>query len=161
MAVIIAVDSKRWYWALTTARSCSNAVARGTSPAGLICTKASNEFWRTYRAPRIEHPALKSQHQDEAVAAFHKRTFHLAIAEGQRVVGGYAVINGELCGLWTSLPGRGIGRWLLADAIRAGADRLDCYAGTAGFYAKAGFRTTIIERNRTPGGEAVHFMRRG
>lgn len=161
MAVIVAVDSKRWYWALTTARSVSADVARGTAPAGMICTKASNEFWRTYRAPHIEHPAIKAQHHDDAVAAFHKRTFHLAIAEGQRVVGGYALINGELCGLWTASPGRGIGRWLLHDAVRKGADRLDCDESLVGFYKKAGFRTTIVEPSYDKNATAVHFMRRG
>lgn len=161
MAVIIAVDSKRWYWALTTARSCSVDVARGTSPAGIICTKAANEFWRTHKPSRLAHPALKDHAHELAVEAFAKRTYFLAVAEGQRVVGGYALINGELCGLWASKPGTGIGRWLLHDAVRRGADRLDCYAGLVGFYAKAGFRTTIVEDNHVKGGEAVHFMRRG
>lgn len=73
---------------------------------------------------------------------------------------GYAIRpNGELVMVFSTMRGRG--DLLVADAVANGATHLDCFAGyLPALYGRHGFVTTRTEANWTPGGPAVHYMRK-
>lgn len=75
---------------------------------------------------------------------------------GNVTVGGYMLLSGLLVGLW----GRGLGDWIIRDALHHGANRLDCFDGYLyRLYRKHGFHAVLAEANHTPGGPDVVFMR--
>lgn|SRR5574343_348829 len=67
--------------------------------------------------------------------------------------------DGEVCLLWSLVPGRG--EELVAAAVEAGGTRLDCFDGyLPSLYARHGFVETHREPNWTPGGPDVVYMSR-
>lgn len=81
------------------------------------------------------------------------------VKQDAKTVGGYAVISGELMGLWCNVPGSG--DWLVRNAVRDGADRLDCFDGyLTKLYGRAGFKVILREPNYVEGGQDVVWMRK-
>lgn len=65
--------------------------------------------------------------------------------------------NGALIGVYSLIRGRGEG--LVTEAIKAGANKLDCFDGfLPDYYAQFGFEETERLPNWTPGDPDVVFM---
>ena len=77
--------------------------------------------------------------------------------EGQKINGGYCVLNGELIGFWCTI--KGSGTWLLDQAISDGAKHLNCFDGfLVDFYKARGFVEVERKLNWTEGGPQVVYM---
>lgn len=145
----------------------------GLQPAVLINTDV-NTFRRELNLAQWAHPLVHANtHRPDLIVMKHAIDHHkrlkgdlstkwtkdpaLVLAKrGNDVVGGYAVVDGELLGLW----GFGIGDWLVRAAVRDGATHLDCFDGwLPQFYKHNGFRETLREPNYNRGGPSVVFMR--
>jgi hypothetical protein len=129
--------------------------------------KVAKAYQRIYpeREPAMYAGEIVQARSKELALANIKRFYqiHCTIRlayEGADQVGGYVVLEGELLGFHNIR--RGVGEWMLRQAIKDGANRLDCFAGHAeSLYHKWGFREVLREANRTPGGPDVVFMRMG
>lgn len=145
----------------------------GLQPAVLINTDV-NTFRKELNLAQWAHRLVRENtHRPDLIVLKHAQDFHnraqkrqsttwtkdpaLVLAKrGNDVVGGYAVIDGELLGLW----GFGLGDWLVRGAIKDGATHLDCFDGwLPKFYQRNGFRETLREPNYNKGGPSVVFMR--
>jgi hypothetical protein len=132
-----------------------------------IALKVAEEYKRIYpqREPTMYAGDVVAVRSKELAAANLKRfyenncTIRLCY-EGAEQVGGYVVLSGELLGFHNIR--KGAGEWMLRQAIKDGAERLDCFAGHAeALYHKWGFREVLREANRVTGGPDVVFMRKG
>lgn len=84
-------------------------------------------------------------------------TFRLVVKD--KIIGGYAVINEELCSLWCTDEGKG--GWLVQSAIYDGATRLECFdiPHLINLYNSKGFVETFREPNWTIGQPDVVYMK--
>lgn len=154
-AVIVKVDVQTWHNAFSTVRSRDGLVRAMTSEPMGVVGECGAEF---HRRRSMALSAGSRESSRDALERFYSETCHLRLAkEGNRVVGGFVVLDGTLMGLW----GRGIGDWLVREAISLGAEKLDCFDGyLPGFYAKHGFREILREPNITDLRGDVVWMRR-
>lgn len=104
----------------------------------------------------LKHAEDHHMYKDQPPAWYRAPVLMLA-KRGNDTVGGFAIIQGQLCGLW----GLTIGDWLVQWAIKLGAVHLDCFdtGYLVQFYRKHGFVERIRELNHTHGGPDVVFMR--
>lgn len=132
-----------------------------------ITLRVAEAYKRIYpeRPVTLHAGEIVSVRTRELAAANLKRfyanncTIRLAY-EGAQQVGGYVVLEGELLGFHNIR--KGVGEWMLRQAIKDGANRLDCFAGHAErLYHKHGFREVIRELNKEAGGPDVVWMRMG
>lgn len=132
-----------------------------------ITLRVAEAYKRIYPArDLVQHQGeIITSHIKATAAANLKRfyanncTIRLAY-EGAQQVGGYVVLEGELLGFHNTR--KGVGEWMLRQAIKDGANRLDCFAGHAErLYHRHGFREVIRELNKEPGGPDVVWMRMG
>ena len=130
--------------------------ARRELPHGEALTRAPvtaliivDAFWAA--AKEVEDHA-------EQEAEFYRERCKLFLAmDGNTVVGGFGVLNGELIGLF-AWPGTW-GVWLLLRAMGEGATRLNCFDGfLPEYYAKYGWREVRREPNYKAGGPDVIYM---
>ncbi|UPW35195.1 hypothetical protein [Pseudomonas phage PCS5] len=77
--------------------------------------------------------------------------------DGNAVTGGYMILDGTLQGVFSFT--KGMGPWLIRQAIAEGARKLDCFDGfLPEFYKQFGFVEVRREANWTKGGPDVVFM---
>lgn len=96
----------------------------------------------------------------ESLEVFYKDICKLRMAkDGNVVVGGYMILNGHLKSVFSFR--KGMGTWLVRQAMNDGAMYLDCFDGfLVDFYKSLGWSTLSRERNWTPGGPDVVYMHR-
>ncbi|AWD90636.1 GNAT family N-acetyltransferase [Pseudomonas phage Nerthus] len=143
-------DQTAFYYALNHARRTNKNGASLTS-AEDVTIDIANAFRQYWAArPNTDHKV--------AQAMFYKDHCKLYLAkDGNKVTGGFIVIDGELRSLFTNV--KGIGSWLLFWAIREGAKRLDCFDGyLVEFYKRHGFKETKRVENWAHGGPQVVYM---
>lgn len=133
--ILISVSFEKFLCGLSAARRSSQRIADAT------CTV--DELLERYGKMRSEQ---------------HKESRYFLVTEDNKVVGGFAVIQGELVALFSRV--RGLGHWLLRNAVAAGAFRLNCFDGyLSELYKNHGFVIYARARNYTPGGPDVVYMR--
>lgn len=129
----------------------AHGLARRTLPRVAEHTLTADEVVLKYA--KDHHAYGKQVHPPKW---WRKPVFVLA-QRGNEVVGGFAIIDRELCCFW----GPGIGSWLLHHAVNHGAEFLDCFDGfLPEWYSKHGFTETLREPNLVAGEREVVFMRR-
>lgn len=154
-AVIVKTDLQEYLNQLSTARSLVPRVRFNTDTGptiGIAVSHALQRYRGTWAAAATPGTAL--------VDRFYQQRVHLRLVKADNVViGGFAVIEGELKGLWCVR--HGCGDWIMREAVSLGADRLDCFDGyLPAFYAKHGFREVLREKNHEKHGPDVVWMRR-
>lgn len=152
-AVIVNTDLAEYLNQLSTARSLVPRVRFNTDTGPTIAIAVSHALQR-YRG------AQGKSYTPVMAGRFYQQHVHLRLIKADNVViGGFAVIEGELKGLWCLRPG--CGDWIMREAVSLGADRLDCFDGyLPEFYAKHGFREVLREKNHEKHGPDVVWMRR-
>jgi hypothetical protein len=143
-AVLVRSDLNQYQNQLNLARRLDPLVRANVSPEAELVVRYAQELHR-----------LRSQKASQGTL---DRNLCIRLAKRDNVVvGGFLVVSGELMGLW----GRGIGDFLIRDAISLGANRLDCFDGyLPRLYSKHGFQAILRSPNYTKGQPDVVWMRR-
>lgn len=155
--IIRCTESRQIYFALNHNRRRSGLVAEHCSTENEVVMKIAAEFRRIYPASTT----CDRQRHNILHAEYYKRHCHaFVMKEGQDTRGGFVVLSGELMGLHHLDPGHG--DFLMHHALKAGADRLDCFdvPHLIALFTKHGFVEVLREANTTPGKPDVVFMRK-
>lgn len=131
---------------------------RNRVPVGVFKVTADQFVYRAALAaasdPRIA--ASITDPYDYGPADLSKATCFLAFQDSV-CVGGFMVLEDELCCLWSTV--RGVGSFLVRHAITEGATVLNCFdGGLVDYYRKHGFEEYCRTPNWTEGEPDVVFM---
>lgn len=130
-------------------------IHRDNSPDGMRYRLALISDWNAPKGDATIGDSL-TDYRDESSVVPGAR-YYVDMGEGITTGGFIVKPDGELVGVFSSIPGRGDA--LISAALNAGATHLDCFDGyLTEFYARHGFREYRREPNWTPGGPAVVYM---
>jgi hypothetical protein len=130
----------------------------------LSCTDASElvmlyaETFRNLCMPTEGTEPDRMRHK-QRLQDYHKNDCCIRVAkEGNRTVGGYMVLQGQLLAFHHHLRGRGL--WMLDDALHHGANKLTCFdlPPLVKLYTERGFEVTGRLDNWNQGGPDVLSM---
>lgn len=116
------------------------------------------ETFRKLRVPSDEEETNRQRHK-QRLQDFHKTDCIIRVAEeGNRTVGGYMILQGQLLAFHHHQ--RGKGTWMLDDAISCGAKHLTCFdlKPLVKLYTGRGFEVTGRLDNWQQGGPDVLSM---
>lgn len=158
--VIVKAGPDAFHYALETNKGRRAVVREGCSTKEEVTLRCAQEFHRlNSKSPSFR---VRTRHQqNDLIEQFHKRHCHIRLCkEGDRADGGFIVLCGELIGMHNVKPGTG--DWMMREAVRLGADRLDTYdvPHLIQLYTKHGFREVLREPNIKKGQPDVVWMRR-
>lgn len=159
--IILQVPMEKYYYALNHNARRRPEICGSVTPAEELCLIISREFHR--RNPQTLLVTLSTRRNDWAkrVADFYTKVCHVRVAaDGNDKRGGFVVMDGELMTLHSI--DKGNGDWLMREALRLGANRLDTYdiPYLISFYQKHGFREVLREANTKKGMPDVVWMRK-
>lgn len=153
--VLVKVPLDKWVHAVNFARRTDPRVNANLHSEGAVAVKIAGEYRRLCHA---EGSTRREQHA--RLEEFYSKHCHLRLAkDGNKVMGGFIVLSGELMCLWNIK--RGNGDWMIRDALSLGADKLDHFAvpHLVQLYVKHGFGMVLSEPNHNLGGPDVHWRR--
>lgn len=153
--VLVKVPLDKWVHAVNFARRTNPLVNANLHPEGAIAVKIAVEYRRLYPVA-----GRAARGQRACIEEFYSKHCHLRLAkDGNKVMGGFIVLSGELMCLWNIK--RGNGDWMIRDALSLGADKLDHFAvpHLVQLYVKHGFGMVLSEPNHNLGGPDVHWRR--
>ena len=130
-------------------------IHRDNSPDGMRYRLALISDWNAPKGDATIGDSL-TDYRDESSVVPGAR-YYVDMGEGITTGGFIIKPDGELVGVFSSIPGRGDA--LVSAALNSGATHLDCFDGyLTKFYGRHGLVEYKREPNWTPGGPAVVFM---
>lgn len=160
---IIPASPEQFYYSMNFNARRRPQIKTTCSAAEDIVLKVAQEFQReTAMLPPVSRVSTGNSiaHKGRLLAFYKHRALIRVVVQGNDKRGGFVILNGELMGLHHVDAGKG--EWLLQEAIRLGADRLDCFdiPHLMRLYMRYGFRELSREPNHKPGQPDVVWLGR-
>lgn len=163
--VILKVAMDQFYYAINFNSRRRPDIGTSCARGEDICVRTSQEFHRRNPQDSLlskrERTVIDHNVHQRKIDNFYDKVCHVrVVAEGNDKRGGFVVLDGELLGFHHVDKGKG--DWMLREAVKLGADRLDCYdiPHLIDLYERHGFREILREPNTKKGQPDVVWMRK-